>query len=165
MGLSRTRRSERTIDYWPGFVDALSTLLLAIMFLLTVFVLAQFLLSRELSGRDEVLDRLNSQINELTQLLSLERSTGQDYQDQIAGLEASLQSAEANRSKLQEALDSDSGSAAVASAKAGALEGALEGQKQISQRAVAQVELMTGRPGPVDAMRAALDDAVAARAS
>ena len=45
MALARGRRSYRHIDYWPGFVDALSTLLLAIMFLLSVFVLAQFLLS------------------------------------------------------------------------------------------------------------------------
>lgn len=62
MALARKGRSQRTIDYWPGFVDALSTLLLSIMFLLSVFVLAQFLLSREISGKDEVLTRLNSQI-------------------------------------------------------------------------------------------------------
>ena len=67
-----TGAADRHVDYWPGFVDALSTLLLAIMFLLSVFVLAQFLLSREISGKDEVLTRLNSQINELTQLLALE---------------------------------------------------------------------------------------------
>ena len=59
MALARGRRTDRRIDYWPGFVDALSTLLLAIMFLLTVFVLAQFILSREISGKDEVLNRLN----------------------------------------------------------------------------------------------------------
>jgi len=46
VALARGRRTDRRIDYWPGFVDALSTLLLAIMFLLTVFVLAQFLLGR-----------------------------------------------------------------------------------------------------------------------
>ena len=80
MALARNRRRERTVDYWPGFVDALSTLLLAIMFLLTVFVLAQFFLSREISGRDQVLNRLNSQINELTQLLALERSGKQDLE-------------------------------------------------------------------------------------
>ena len=88
MALSRARR-DRHVDYWPGFVDALSTLLMAIMFLLSVFVLAQFLLSREISGRDEVLARLNSQINELTQLLALEQGSTQDAQDsrrQSAGL-------------------------------------------------------------------------------
>jgi chemotaxis protein MotB len=63
VALGRGRRSYRHIDYWPGFVDALSTLLLAIMFLLSVFVLAQFLLSREISGKDEALNRLNAQIN------------------------------------------------------------------------------------------------------
>ena len=46
MALARGRRAARAIDYWPGFVDALSTLLLAFMFLLTVFVLAQAMLSR-----------------------------------------------------------------------------------------------------------------------
>ena len=66
------------VDYWPGFVDALSTLLLAIMFLLSVFVLAQFLLSREITGKDAVLNRLNAQINELTSLLALEQSNRQD---------------------------------------------------------------------------------------
>ena len=61
MALARKGRSQRTVDYWPGFVDALSTLLLSIMFLLCVFVLGQFLLSREISGKDDVLNRLNSQ--------------------------------------------------------------------------------------------------------
>ena len=81
MALARARRGNRHIDYWPGFVDALSTLLMAIMFLLSVFVLAQFLLSREISGRDEVLARLNLQIHELTQLLALEQGSTQDAQD------------------------------------------------------------------------------------
>ena len=90
MALAKNRRRERGVDFWPGFVDALSTLLMAIMFLLSVFVLAQFLLSREISGKDEVLTRLNSQINELTQLLALERANGQDAQDQLANLQASI---------------------------------------------------------------------------
>ena len=103
MALARGRRSDRRIDYWPGFVDALSTLLLAIMFLLSVFVLAQFLLSREISGKDEVLNRLNSQINELTQLLALERAATQDAEDSLANLQASLSAAEAEKSRLRAA--------------------------------------------------------------
>ena len=86
MALARSRRRAAGVDYWPGFVDALSTLLLAIMFLLSVFVLAQFLLSREITGRDQVLNRLNAQINELTQLLALEQSDRQDAEDQLQGL-------------------------------------------------------------------------------
>lgn len=75
MALARNRRPQRHVDYWPGFVDALTTLLLAIMFLLTVFVLGQFLLSRDVDSKDTALARLNSQIQELTQLLSLEKAT------------------------------------------------------------------------------------------
>ncbi|MEF2551213.1 peptidoglycan -binding protein [Aurantimonas sp. A2-1-M11] len=142
MALSRNRRSERSVDYWPGFVDALSTLLLAIMFLLSVFVLAQFLLSREITGKDEVLDRLNSQINELTQLLALERSTTQDNEDQIANLRASLAAIEDERSRLQQALESGSGSAAAASAQVEGLQTALTEQQELSQRARSQVELL-----------------------
>src|SRR5690606_4492362 len=113
MALARGRR-DRRIDYWPGFVDALSTLLLAIMFLLSVFVLAQFLLSREISGKDEVLARLNSQINELTQLLALEKSTTQDAQDQLANLHASLTTAESERTRLQQLLTQGAGADAEA---------------------------------------------------
>jgi chemotaxis protein MotB len=121
MALARNRRRERGVDYWPGFVDALSTLLLAIMFLLTVFVLAQFFLSREISGRDQVLNRLNSQINELTQLLALERSGKQDLEDTLANLQASLSESETDRSRLQELLASGAGATAAAEARIGSL--------------------------------------------
>lgn len=142
MALARARRARAHIDYWPGFVDALSTLLLAIMFLLSVFVLAQFLLSREISGKDEVLSRLNSQINELTQLLSLERANTQDAQDQLANLQASLATAESERTRLQELLDRGAGAGAAAEARIGSLAGQLDDEKQISQRALSQVELL-----------------------
>lgn len=160
MALSRNRRSERNIDYWPGFVDALSTLLLAIMFLLSVFVLAQFILSREISGQDEVLDRLNSQINELTQLLALERSSGQDFEDQIASLQASLASADEERSRLQQALDSGSGSAAMAGAQVGQLTTALDDERALSQRARSQVELLNQQLSALRQQIAALESAL-----
>ncbi len=142
MALARTRRRERGMDYWPGFVDALSTLLLAIMFLLSVFVLAQFLLSREITGKDEVLTRLNSQINELTQLLALERSNTQDAEDQLANLQASLSAAELERSRLEQLLSQGAGADAAADEQIGTLSGALDQERQISQRALSQVELL-----------------------
>lgn len=142
MALARTRRSGRGIDYWPGFVDALSTLLLAIMFLLSVFVLAQFLLSREISGKDEVLNRLNSQINELTQLLSLERSNNQDLQDSLANLQASLASAQSEKSRLERLLAQGAGATTAARDRIRSLSGELDNQRQISQRALSQIELL-----------------------
>src|SRR6218665_2116326 len=121
MALARNRRSQRTVDYWPGLVDALSTLLRAIMFLLCVFVLAQFFLSREISGRDDVLNRLTSQINELTQLLALEKGGKQDLEDALANLQASLSQSEGERSRLQQLLDSGAGVSDAATARIGSL--------------------------------------------
>ena len=160
MALARARRTQRGIDYWPGFVDALSTLLLAIMFLLSVFVLAQFLLSREISGKDEVLTRLNSQINELTQLLALERSNTQDVQDQLANLQASLGAAESERSRLEQLLAQGAGAGAQADQQIGTLTGQLDDERQISQRALSQVELLNQQIAALRKQIGALESAL-----
>ncbi|MBX3597950.1 MAG: peptidoglycan -binding protein [Rhizobiaceae bacterium] len=159
MALARGR-SERRVDYWPGFVDALSTLLLSIMFLLSVFVLAQFLLSREISGKDEVLNRLNSQINELTQLLALERSNSQDVQDQLVNLQASLTVAETEKTRLEQLLAQGAGADEKAQDKIGALSGQLENEKQLSQRAMSQVELLNQQIAALRRQIGALEDAL-----
>ncbi|KXF76241.1 hypothetical protein ATN84_15225 [Paramesorhizobium deserti] len=160
MALARSRRQNRTIDYWPGFVDALSTLLLAIMFLLSVFVLAQFLLSQEVTSKDTVLNRLNSQINELTQLLSLERSNKQDLQDNIANLQASLAQAESERSRLQSLLSEGAGAGAAAESRIGELSSNLESEKQVSARALSQVELLNQQIGALRRQIGALEAAL-----
>jgi chemotaxis protein MotB len=160
VALARARRADRRIDYWPGFVDALSTLLLAIMFLLSVFVLAQFLLSREISGKDEVLNRLNSQINELTSLLALERSNAQDKEDSLANLRASLSDAEAEKSRLEQLLAQGAGAGDAADRRAAQLSGELDNQRQLSQRAQAQVELLNQQIAALRKQIAALEDAL-----
>lgn len=165
MALARNRRTQRHVDYWPGFVDALTTLLLAIMFLLTVFVLAQFLLSREVNNKDSVLARLNSQIQELTQLLSLERSNSQDMQDTIANLQASLSTAETERSRLQSLLNEGSGVGAAAEKRAGELSASLDAEKQVSARALSQVELLNQQISALRRQIAALEDALNASES
>jgi chemotaxis protein MotB len=95
-----TRSRTRSQDYWPGFVDAMAALLVVIIFLLVVFVLAQVFLSQALSGRDEALQRLTSQVNELTELLTLERQGNADLRLNVAQLSASLQSANEDRDNL-----------------------------------------------------------------
>ncbi|MFC6490955.1 peptidoglycan -binding protein [Nitratireductor sp. GCM10026969] len=161
MALARARRRERGVDYWPGFVDALATLLLAIMFLLSVFVLAQFFLSQEITSRDAVLDRLNAQVNELTQLLALERANTQDAEDTIASLRSSLSEAEAERSRLEQILESGAGQSEEAQERIGALTSELEDERQVSQRALSQVELLNQQISAlrqqIGALEAALD--------
>ena len=98
MALARTRRVG-TVDYWPGFVDALSTLILGIIFLLSVFVIVQFFLSQEVTGKDTALTRLNAQIAQLTDLLSMEKAGKTSIEDQLAQLRASLATAESDRDR------------------------------------------------------------------
>lgn len=160
MALSRNGRRARTVDYWPGFVDMLSTLLLTIMFLLTVFVLGQFILSREINGKDAVLNRLHTQIDELTQLLALEKSSHQDAQDQLANLQASLAQAEQERSRLRKLLDAGQGSSSAAQKKIGDLQGSLSDQRQVSQRALSQVELLNQQINALRSQLAALEAAL-----
>ncbi|MEF0940627.1 peptidoglycan -binding protein [Rhizobium sp. BR 362] len=162
MALARNSRHKRTVDYWPGFVDALSTLLMAIMFLLTVFVVGQFILSREISGRDEVLNRLNSQINELTQALALEKSGKQDLEDSIANLQASLSVAEGDRSRLQALLDAGSGNSQAAQQRVGTLTQQLDEQKQASARALSQVDLLNQQIAALRSQIAAVEAALQA---
>ena len=97
---SRTRRVQRTSEIWPGFVDALSTLLMVIIFLLVVYMLAQHFLTVTLSGRDEALDRLNRQVGELSELLSLEHKTTADLRLSLAEIKADLESVTATRDDL-----------------------------------------------------------------
>ncbi|MBB3457868.1 chemotaxis protein MotB [Rhizobium sp. BK313] len=162
MALARNSRHKRTVDYWPGFVDALSTLLMAIMFLLTVFVVGQFILSREISGRDEVLNRLNSQINELTQALALEKSGKQDLEDSVANLQASLSVAEGDRSRLQALLDAGSGNSQAAQQRVGTLTQQLDEQKQASARALSQVDLLNQQIAALRSQIAAVEAALQA---
>ncbi|MGA2044797.1 MAG: peptidoglycan-binding protein, partial [Roseiarcus sp.] len=89
MALARGRRIE-SVNYWPGFVDALSTMLLVMIFLLSVFMLAQFFLSREVSGKDTAMAKLNRQIEELTNLLAMERTAKNDAQSSLGLLSATL---------------------------------------------------------------------------
>src|SRR5918994_3775164 len=105
MALARARRSGG-INYWPGFVDALTTLLLSIIFLLSVFVLGQYFLGQELTSRDTVLERLNRQIAELTDLLALEQSGRRNLETNLSGMQATLRAGEQERGRLQGLIDS-----------------------------------------------------------
>lgn len=100
MARLRRRGATEELNPWPGYVDALSTLLMVIIFVLLVFVLAQAFLSVALTGRDRALDRLNRQVAELTDMLSLERGRSSDLQLSVNQLNADLAAATAVREGL-----------------------------------------------------------------
>ncbi|MCZ8148879.1 MAG: hypothetical protein O9325_13670, partial [Roseomonas sp.] len=97
MALGRRRRERGGLDAWPGYVDALSTLLMVIIFVLLVFVLAQSFLSVTLSSRDRALDRLNRQVSELAELLALERGQAEDLRAALGRGAEELRTATAAR--------------------------------------------------------------------
>jgi chemotaxis protein MotB len=155
MALSRGRRYE-PVNYWPGFVDALSTMLLVIIFLLSVFMLAQFFLSREVTGKDEALARLNRQIEELTNLLALERTQKSADESKIATLTATLDSAQTEAKRLKD----QAGQGAASAGQVSAAANALDDQRSISARALAEVDVLNQQIAALRKQLAALEDAL-----
>ncbi len=159
------RRREGTIDYWPGFVDALSTLLLVIIFLLSVFMLSQYFLSKEISGKDTALTKLNRQIAELTELLSLERAGKAEDDDQVVRLRANLSAAEDEKARLMGLIAARDGQAAANGGAAASAGAALDAEKRLSSQALAQVELLNQQISALRRQIAALEQALEATES
>lgn len=156
------RASRRgSLNYWPGFVDALSSLLLAIVFLLSIFMLGQFFLAREIASRDTVLDRVNRQLAELTDLLALERSNRRRAEDQLGGLQTLMQSSLAERGRLQGIVDAGSG----ADTRAAAAGKELDAEKAATGRALTTVDLLNGQIAAMRQQLAALEEALSASES
>ncbi len=159
--MARSRTRDSGMNYWPGFVDALSTLILSIIFLLTVFMVAQFFLSQEVAGKDTALARLNAQISRLSDLLSLERTGKTTLEDEVAQLRASLSAAEGERDRLrgvaEGAQNADAGKAEV-----GKLNSQLDIEKDATARAVAQIEILNQQISALRRQIAALETALGA---
>ena len=160
MALARSRRSDNGMNYWPGFVDALSTLILSIIFILTVFVVVQFFLQQEVAGKDTALNRLNAQIAQLTELLSMEKSGKADVEEQLAQLRASLSAAESERDKLKGAADAAGAAGLTAEGRIAELNTQLDNQKNITTRALAQVEVLNQQIAALRRQLAALEQAL-----
>jgi chemotaxis protein MotB len=160
MAIAVRGRRRTSQDYWPGFVDVLSTLLLVVIFLMSLFMIAQYFATQESTGKDTVLDRLNSQLASLTELLALERSKSKSTQDQLAALQASLASAQAEQARLLGQLEAAGTQGQSAESRISSLSGELDDQKKISSDALAQVELLNQQIAALRRQIGALEDAL-----
>ena len=97
---SLARRHERSTNIWPGFVDALATLLMVIIFLLLIFIMAQVFLGQALTGRDQALRKLEGEISELASLLALERKTTDSLRADVSRLSSELEVSVGERERL-----------------------------------------------------------------
>lgn len=164
---SLSRRARQRVDIWPGFVDALTSLLMIITFLLTVFVLAQFFLGEALSGRETALKKLDREMAELADLLALEKSTSQKLRGDVGRLSGELQTSIITNDRLQgdvvklEALkaqlEADIGKlASQVDEKASAL----LSEQELSESARAEVALLNRQMAELKDQIATLNDAL-----
>ena len=104
--MALARRNRQNQDIWPGFVDALATLLMVVIFLLMIFVISQLYLNEALVGRDRALDKLNLQVSELAEMLQLERSSNADLRSNVERLSSDLRASLAKQDSLESQLAS-----------------------------------------------------------
>ncbi len=114
-------RRRRSLDIWPGFVDALSSLILVMLFVLLLFTIGQFVLSQTLAGKNKALAQLNAQIAQLARTLSLTQGENVTLNARVKELSASLGQTGAERDTLKSQLDAAQTEAAKLNADIAAL--------------------------------------------
>jgi chemotaxis protein MotB len=162
MGRARTRGGGEHGTFWPGYVDLLSTLLMVFVFLTSLFMLTQFYVSQELGGKDSALRRLNRQLAELTNLLSLEKGRSRGAEDQLATLQATLSSLREENARISGFALSGDEKAKGFAAQISALTKDLEGQQKLSSEAQAKVDLLNQQLLALRRQIAALNEALEA---
>ncbi len=161
LGRSRRRYSDGG-SYWPGFVDAMATLLLVMTFLLSILSVAQYFVTQEATGKDNALQRLNRQIVELTELLALEKNDKKDLQSSIALLQATLAESQDKTKKLEGLIGIGDEKTKSANQQLLELEKRLQSEQKLSEEANSQVALLNQQLAALRRQIAALNEALEA---
>jgi chemotaxis protein MotB len=138
----------------------LSTLLLVVTFLMSLFMLTNYFITTQTSGKDTLLSRLNTQLSQLTELLALERSKKQSLEDSLSALQATLIDKDKENARLTGLLGEQGGKTEGAESRAVQLTGELDQQKQITNEALAKVEILNQQLAALRLQIAALQEAL-----
>jgi chemotaxis protein MotB len=143
--VSRRRGGSNGLDAWPGYVDALSTLLMVIIFVLLVFVLAEAFLSSALTGSNNTIDELRNQISELSSALSLEKTNSASLEQELAALNSQLSAAQGANASLTQQLAAAGAAQAADSGAIKTLSSQLSDAKAQAQSAAARIAALQGQ--------------------
>ena len=154
--LARFRRNAgENGDHWPGFVDALATLLIVTIFLVSLFAVAQYALGTALSSRDAEVASLQVRLSELADALALEESENDELSASILLLQSSLETEQARVVALEDDLEASGRRLAIAQAE-------LEGMTELSDAAQAEVALLLQQITALNTQLATLNAALEA---
>ena len=142
-------------EYWPGFVDALATLLLVIVFLLAVFTAGQFALSSALSGRDEQLADLNARLAAIAEELSMAEEANAELRVRLSGLTAENETLQTENAALSARVD-------TLSASLEAAEASLSESEALNEEAQATIDTLSAQMEVLRAELARLNEALRA---
>ena len=126
------RRTRSTVNVWPGYVDALSALLMLIIFMLLVYVVSQLYLSQTLSDRNSELARLNQRLSEISELLGLERSKTEALEQEMASVQDTYSASLARLENTRERLMQQTANAQAQSERLQSLDQALDEKDELS---------------------------------
>ncbi len=161
MARGRSKRgSGEYNEFWPAYVDVLSTLLLVVTLLMSIFMIAQFFVAQESSGKDTVMRKLTRQIAELTNILSLEKDKGKKVEDDLAVLQATLSSLRAENEKLAATGFGVDEKIKGAQAQIATLSGDLAKERDLSAEAMSKVDLLNQQLLALRRQIAALNEAL-----
>ena len=90
MSLSRRSKNNIPTAIWPGFVDAMTALLLMLFFLMSIFMIVQFMLRDTINNQDSELNSLSQQVASLAEALGLEQQKSFSLEGTIKDLDVSL---------------------------------------------------------------------------
>jgi len=141
--------SRRTVNIWPGFVDALAALLMVIIFLLLIFSIGQFYLTETLTGKEKTLIKLDRQVAKLADLLALEKTASAELQETVGELKSQLSSKtksnellQADVNLLMEMRDQLEKDIANFVTKLHENDATLRAEKEVSAKSLAQIEIL-----------------------